>query len=616
MWFRCCSIEKEKKTPCDQHAPDLAHLPAPAGEGSQASAFQHVSVERQSVSPACTGEQISQIAAPHPVASSTTPPMLSMWATRAKIPAADGSGPPPSASFSSSTNCPSVGSCASSERRDSWQALLPLGARLERRQDLPGMHHFRAWPECRESIHQIAAYLTNSAGPVAWSPELERIPSSAVSPEADEGGGSWRASAGYDQKSSCKPALKPLPSASSARFSRTKRLTKRHASKSSQAEYAEPSQTALIFDWDDTLFPTTFLLQKCKLNALVPLADQVLPTEMHVALTNALTALGAEISSLIQHAATCGRVVLVTLARHEWVRISCMHFMPRVWKVIVDENVKVVYAQEGYHPREPGALEVFRYARMKARAITMALEEFYSQYKGQSWKNVISIGDSHNERLGTMEATEVYLQRKQSEISPGGGLLSLLAEVSGAALAELSAALRIQKVYRGHAARRSLKVLLLPHIRRVSEHARDRLRSAFSGGSSNPGSPAVPPATPPPEPVDIPKVYASLETRALPRLPQAMGSLPAAQRAAVIPAYEPTAEQSPSLTTQDGRFLKVRTKTIKMVDSPLISELYVQVRLLKVWLPILVQQDKSLDVDLNSLNDAVAMQKIEELLEL
>merc|ERR1712217_440593 len=46
------------------------------------------------------------------------------------------------------------------------------------------------------------------------------------------------------------------------------------------------------------------------------------------------------------------------------------------------------------------------------RAIAKQVKDFYSQYEGQSWKNVISIGDSSFERLGTLQATKEYLKNE------------------------------------------------------------------------------------------------------------------------------------------------------------------------------------------------------------
>eukprot|EP00434_Breviolum_minutum_P004326 symbB.v1.2.003811.t1/scaffold192.1/size616647/22 len=49
------------------------------------------------------------------------------------------------------------------------------------------------------------------------------------------------------------------------------------------------------------------------------------------------------------------------------------------------------------------------WSSMKAKAIARECYNFYSQYEGQSWKNVISIGDSDFERIGTMLATKDYM---------------------------------------------------------------------------------------------------------------------------------------------------------------------------------------------------------------
>ncbi|CAE8731565.1 unnamed protein product, partial [Polarella glacialis] len=49
------------------------------------------------------------------------------------------------------------------------------------------------------------------------------------------------------------------------------------------------------------------------------------------------------------------------------------------------------------------------FSELKAEAIGRGLHDFYSQYEGQSWKNVISVGDSDFERLGTHTAIKEYV---------------------------------------------------------------------------------------------------------------------------------------------------------------------------------------------------------------
>lgn len=449
---------------------------------------------------------------------------------------------------------------------------------------LPGLSSFRAFPDSRKSVQSMIAHLQKCQnegmlpGQANWIPALDTIhssPGTPISPRSPLTGSTSKAHNSPGKRlSSMSSMFKAKPSLRRSQ---------------SQSDYAEPSQTALIFDWDDTLFPTSFLIHRCKLNGLSRLQDQLVHPEMKAALALSLSTLAAEIVALLRLAGTCGRVILVTLARPHWVKVSCMYFMPRVWEVIREQNINVVYAQEGIQPKEPECLEEFRYARMKARAITKELEDFYSQYEGQSWKNVISIGDSHNERLGTMEATEVYLSRKQAEAAsserPRSGLMAALSSVSGAALAEVSAALHIQKVYRGYAARRQFNLLLLPRLLRAKEQAKGRLRAAFS----NSGSSSVAKVQESQHEIAIPKCYAEHVSSPIPSF-----NLPPAARA--------------------NETLRVRTKTVKMVDDPYMLELWAQLQLLKTWLPRIVKQDRSLDIDLNSLHSPDVLQRIEDLL--
>merc|ERR1711879_1021800 len=68
----------------------------------------------------------------------------------------------------------------------------------------------------------------------------------------------------------------------------------------------------------------------------------------------------------------------------------------------------------------------------KAAAISAHLDMFYSRYEGQSWKNVISIGDSDFERLGTEAATSGYLGKFTSDRTMtaivGAGVVSVNGE--------------------------------------------------------------------------------------------------------------------------------------------------------------------------------------------
>merc|ERR1719277_1699377 len=53
------------------------------------------------------------------------------------------------------------------------------------------------------------------------------------------------------------------------------------------------------------------------------------------------------------------------------------------------------------------------YGLLKGRAIAEEIDKFYSQYEGQTWKNVLSIGDSRFERYGLLAASTAYMQRRR-----------------------------------------------------------------------------------------------------------------------------------------------------------------------------------------------------------
>jgi hypothetical protein len=49
--------------------------------------------------------------------------------------------------------------------------------------------------------------------------------------------------------------------------------------------------------------------------------------------------------------------------------------------------------------------------------ISKEINRFYSRYNGQTWKNVITIGDSNFERYGTVGAAGAYVQKRFGESS-------------------------------------------------------------------------------------------------------------------------------------------------------------------------------------------------------
>lgn len=188
---------------------------------------------------------------------------------------------------------------------------------------------------------------------------------------------------------------------------------------SSQHKFKDRDQTAIVFDFDDTLFPTTFLERDSGLKSENP-AD--IETHMLFEFEDALSKMEecqSAAESMLAVAKSFGHVFIVTLSTRGILQRRCEAWYPRVWKFLNDSQVTIVYAMDIHRasvkPEERGDNSKFsagHWACVKGKAIAKELERFYSQYKGQTWKNVISIGDSNFERYGTLGAASAHVQNK------------------------------------------------------------------------------------------------------------------------------------------------------------------------------------------------------------
>jgi hypothetical protein len=152
----------------------------------------------------------------------------------------------------------------------------------------------------------------------------------------------------------------------------------------SDANYRDPDQTIIIFDWDDTLCPSTTCMRT---HGLSVLGER--PTGE---LAASLEALAAEAQALIERACElAAKVVVVTNAEDGWVDLSCKAWMPNLRNTL--STCEVCSARSTYESKG-----VASPAGWKARAFENVIERFYSQYQNQSWKNILSVGDAPHER--------------------------------------------------------------------------------------------------------------------------------------------------------------------------------------------------------------------------
>jgi len=199
------------------------------------------------------------------------------------------------------------------------------------------------------------------------------------------------------------------------------------ATPASHRTYAEPMQTLIIFDWDDTLFPTTELFQNWGLPSRAEESALELTLEQERVLNEWREAL---MGCLREACSLSCRCLIVTNSQRPWVEDCVGRFVPELRPMLGRRTggVKVVYAGEHLRDskrlisqcrnlrpvryREPDVipertddemqeeLTMAKYAAMKQETTA-----FYSQYPGQSWKNILSIGDMPYEHDALQEVT-------------------------------------------------------------------------------------------------------------------------------------------------------------------------------------------------------------------
>jgi len=149
--------------------------------------------------------------------------------------------------------------------------------------------------------------------------------------------------------------------------------------------------TLLIFDWDDTVLPSTWL------------QEQGLRLDDGPALTEGqrvqLEKMAEHVAQTLSVAKRHGKVVLVTNAEHGWIELSCQKFMPSLLPFL--EHVKILSARSTYE--QQGVVSPFEW---KYLAFESEISSFYEASTADRRKNVISFGDSAHEREALIRVTE------------------------------------------------------------------------------------------------------------------------------------------------------------------------------------------------------------------
>eukprot|EP00928_Gymnodinium_smaydae_P096792 TRINITY_DN8620_c0_g3_i1.p1 TRINITY_DN8620_c0_g3~~TRINITY_DN8620_c0_g3_i1.p1 ORF type:complete len:423 (+),score=59.27 TRINITY_DN8620_c0_g3_i1:140-1270(+) len=177
-------------------------------------------------------------------------------------------------------------------------------------------------------------------------------------------------------------------------------------------------ETVVFLDFDDTIFPSTWLAHVASIKSLCTRASiEALRAKNSDAIADLARHEAVVISFLRAVAALSAEVVIVTLGTPEWVE-GCMKIvMPQLMDELFQLNISISYAREaGFGRKVRGAILEGMDALpiLKRESMRKTLMQFYSKRPKQSWKNCISIGDSLAERHALEELTFTRLQCSDS----------------------------------------------------------------------------------------------------------------------------------------------------------------------------------------------------------
>lgn len=145
-------------------------------------------------------------------------------------------------------------------------------------------------------------------------------------------------------------------------------------------------ETLFIFDWDDTLLPSSWLQRQG-----LRLDDGSKVTQEQ---KEQLDEVANTCSAILCAAKECGTVVLVTNAERGWIELSCQKFMPSLGPCL--ESVKAVSARTSFESRSASSP-----SEWKVHAFDSEIHRVYGHetvYGADCRKNVVSLGDSVHER--------------------------------------------------------------------------------------------------------------------------------------------------------------------------------------------------------------------------
>jgi hypothetical protein len=159
------------------------------------------------------------------------------------------------------------------------------------------------------------------------------------------------------------------------------------------------SNSIIIFDWDDTLFPTYHLNNNNIIGNIIPSDFQ-----------DNLNILSNIIINILDNALTLANVIIITNAQYEWIDYSSNIYLPQIYEYLNSKNIEKISARDYCNDNllidDKIIDNYFEYYDLYSSAGESLLWKkitFQNYFiNNKFYNNIISIGDSECERFGLL----------------------------------------------------------------------------------------------------------------------------------------------------------------------------------------------------------------------
>jgi hypothetical protein len=148
--------------------------------------------------------------------------------------------------------------------------------------------------------------------------------------------------------------------------------------------------TLFILDWDDTLFPTTWATR-----SNINLMNNNNRNQYIIHFQE----LDRVLSHFLKIISECGKIVIVTNAMADWVKISSI-VMPKTYNIV--KKINIVSARGIFSPYTKDITQ------WKKLAFQMVIKQ---EFKHKPLMNVISIGDAEYEHMALVELSKIHFDK-------------------------------------------------------------------------------------------------------------------------------------------------------------------------------------------------------------